>query len=124
MDQASGKGHDNWAARWPADRIERLKALWPTMSASQIGRLMGLSRGAIIGKVHRLGLPLKKLDRLFAPKRGGHRPEKIFTPPPRQSAPLVPETVLTDMAAPDFLFRTIEELETAQCRYPCRKDNG
>jgi GcrA cell cycle regulator len=45
-------------SKWTDDREERLKALWTGgWSASQIaGELGGLSRNAVIGKVHRLGL--------------------------------------------------------------------
>ncbi|MEO1718599.1 MAG: GcrA family cell cycle regulator [Pseudomonadota bacterium] len=43
---------------WTDDRVETLKKLWAEgLSASQIaGRLGGVSRNAVIGKVHRLGL--------------------------------------------------------------------
>ncbi|MGF1650207.1 MAG: GcrA family cell cycle regulator [Hyphomicrobiaceae bacterium] len=43
---------------WTDDRVETLKKLWSEgLSASQIaGRLGGVSRNAVIGKVHRLGL--------------------------------------------------------------------
>ncbi|MEM7776420.1 MAG: GcrA family cell cycle regulator [Pseudomonadota bacterium] len=43
---------------WTDDRVELLKKLWTEgLSASQIaGRLGGVSRNAVIGKVHRLGL--------------------------------------------------------------------
>ncbi len=118
MDQTNGKGHDNWAARWSAERVEKLKELWPIMSASQIGRSFGVSRMAIIGKVHRLGLALKKSDRLLAPKRGGYPRKPIYVAPPRISAPPVAETVLPDMPAPEFLNRRIEDLEVAECHYP------
>ena len=43
---------------WTEDRVETLKTLWNEgLSASQIaGRLGGVTRNAVIGKVHRLGL--------------------------------------------------------------------
>lgn len=43
---------------WTDERVEQLKKLWAEgLSASQIaGRLGGVTRNAVIGKVHRLGL--------------------------------------------------------------------
>lgn len=44
---------------WPDDRVKQLTMLWARgLSASQIAVQMGgVSRSAVIGKVHRLGLP-------------------------------------------------------------------
>jgi hypothetical protein len=44
---------------WTEDRVEQLKSLWTEgLSASQIARALGggVTRNAVIGKVHRLGL--------------------------------------------------------------------
>jgi GcrA cell cycle regulator len=43
---------------WTDERVELLKKLWTEgLSASQVaGRLGGVTRNAVIGKVHRLGL--------------------------------------------------------------------
>lgn len=41
---------------WTDERIEKLKELWPTMPASEIAKILGVTRNAIIGKTHRLGL--------------------------------------------------------------------
>ena len=43
---------------WPHNRVEQLKKLWEAgLSASQIAAELGnVSRNAVIGKVHRLGL--------------------------------------------------------------------
>ncbi len=43
---------------WTDDRVEKLKELWGSgMSASQIAKALGgVTRNAVIGKVHRLGL--------------------------------------------------------------------
>lgn len=47
---------------WTDERVEGLKALWAFgLSASQIARILGgVTRNAVIGKVHRLGLPGRK----------------------------------------------------------------
>ena len=44
---------------WTDERVELLKTLWAEgLSASQIAnRLGGVTRNAVIGKVHRLGPP-------------------------------------------------------------------
>ncbi|HEX3653578.1 MAG TPA: GcrA family cell cycle regulator [Rhizomicrobium sp.] len=44
---------------WTDDRVDQLKSLWTEgLSASQIARALGegITRNAVIGKVHRLGL--------------------------------------------------------------------
>src|SRR6185437_10813421 len=47
------------ANMWTDDRVDQLKSLWTEgLSASQIARALGegITRNAVIGKVHRLGL--------------------------------------------------------------------
>ena len=57
---------------WTDERVELLKKLWGEgLSASQIaGRLGGVSRNAVIGKVHRLGLS----GRATTSRMKSHRP--------------------------------------------------
>src|SRR5262245_27656236 len=44
---------------WTDERIARLKELWngEELSVNQIARQLGVTRGSVIGKAHRLGLP-------------------------------------------------------------------
>jgi GcrA cell cycle regulator len=46
------------AGTWTEERVERLKELWSQgMSASEIAQILGdVTRNAVIGKAHRLGL--------------------------------------------------------------------
>lgn len=46
------------APAWSAERERRLEQLWAdkTLSAKAISQLMGISKNAVIGKVHRLAL--------------------------------------------------------------------
>jgi GcrA cell cycle regulator len=48
-------------ADWTPERIAALIALWSEeLSASEIGRQLGITKNAVIGKVHRLGLPKRR----------------------------------------------------------------
>lgn len=43
---------------WNDETIERLRALWAEgHSTAEIGRRMGISKNAVVGKAHRLNLP-------------------------------------------------------------------
>ena len=59
---------------WTDERVELLKKLWADgLSASQIAaQLGGVTRNAVIGKVHRLGLS----GRAKSPSNGSPRPRK------------------------------------------------
>ena len=77
---------------WTDDRVEQLKKLWAEgLSASQIAARLGagVTRNAVIGKVHRLGLagrgqpqrssaepraPRKQREPSLAPRAGGSLP--------------------------------------------------
>ena len=72
-------------AHWSDDRVTILKSLWlEGLSASQIAsQLGGVTRNAVIGKVHRLGLSGR------AAPSAPTRPARIATPrsPVRAAAP-------------------------------------
>ena len=45
---------------WTEETIERLRALWAEgLSTAEIGRRMGISKNAVVGKAHRLNLPAR-----------------------------------------------------------------
>eukprot|EP01037_Dinobryon_pediforme_P021064 gene21064-21834_t len=64
---------------WTDERVDLLRKLWGEgLSASQIAaELTGVTRNAVIGKVHRLGLS----GRAKAPVPGAQRPKKVATRP-------------------------------------------
>jgi GcrA cell cycle regulator len=70
---------------WTEERIELLKKLWSEgFSASQIANEMGgVTRNAVIGKVHRLGLS----GRAKAPMQQSQRAKKPATARQPQSSP-------------------------------------
>src|SRR5947208_9238219 len=69
---------------WTEERIERLKKMWHDGStASQIAdELGGVSRNAVIGKAHRLGLEQRP-----SPVKPGEDKEAKAAPAPAASAP-------------------------------------
>ncbi len=99
---------------WTDQRIDQLKALWDKgLTASQIAdELGGVSRNAVIGKAHRLGLksrpsPVKSndADKKAAPKKAAPAPAKAPAAAaparPRPSAPSA-ETIAPARADDDI----------------------
>lgn len=109
---------------WTQERISALKTMWQEgLSASQVARkLGGVSRGAVIGKVHRLGIAGREL-----PSRPGNlggrppgRPRASAGGAPRfSSAPRPPRPA----PAPRIVFEatptaTLITLAEHGCRWP------
>jgi GcrA cell cycle regulator len=125
---------------WTEERVELLKKLWADgLSASQIaGRLGEVTRNAVIGKVHRLGLagrattsrmrssrPRNRVSHLpLRPTRMQYRThgnvalKPVLAPVERPAVALsiVPSVIPEDMPAP--LRVPLLDLKKNMCRWP------
>jgi GcrA cell cycle regulator len=129
---------------WTDEIVEQLKQHWiDGKSASQIAGLLGngVTRNAVIGKVHRLGLA----GRAKAPSTTASRPRRMASPPPAHrvagprltSAPprmmrgatalaiapqalaeLEREEEFESVVVPMSLRVTIIDLKESMCRWP------
>ena len=46
---------------WTPERVKKLTKLWATgLSASEIGRRLGITKNAVVGKVRRLDLAMRR----------------------------------------------------------------
>jgi GcrA cell cycle regulator len=67
---------------WNDEKITRLKKLWSEgLTTGEIGKRLGVSKNAVVGKAHRLGLkgrpsPIKRPEKAPAPKKEA---TKVFT---------------------------------------------
>ncbi len=97
-------------ATWTDERVERLKKLWADgLSASQIaGELGNVTRNAVIGKVHRLGLSGRAKDK--AASAAPQRPRKAARTP-SAPAPIAPQPHINVVSAPIPLQPVMEESE-------------
>ncbi|MBB5517767.1 GcrA family cell cycle regulator [Amphiplicatus metriothermophilus] len=109
---------------WNDERVELLKKLWAEgLSASQIAsRMGGVTRNAVIGKVHRLGLSGRATP--AKPQRGCRHHEGdvedarlLGEEPPMK--PIIPEP---EFAAPVVLeggdLATVATLKGNMCKWP------
>ena len=52
---------DRAASVWNDERLEKLTKFWEQgLSITQIGIRLGVTRNAVVGKVHRMGLPKRQ----------------------------------------------------------------
>jgi GcrA cell cycle regulator len=92
---------------WTDERIEQLRNMWEKgLTASQIAdELGGVSRNAVIGKAHRLGLksrpsPVKATDKAAKPAKAPAAPKAAAAPAPRAAAPAAPRPAATTRPEP------------------------
>ena len=118
---------------WTDERVETLKKLWTDgLSASQIAaELGGITRNAVIGKVHRLGLsgraksPSSAAPRQRKPRTHSHM-LRVSRPAVRGNTALAhayevdiePEPELIDNVIPIGQRRNLLELTEETCRWP------
>ncbi len=138
-----GDGPTRRRCPWTDERVEQLKQHWlEGKSASQIASLLGhgLTRNAVIGKVHRLGLAGRAKSpnsgslrpRRAAPAAVAHRaalPRAVQAAPrmtrgatalalaPEELAEMEPE-VMESVVLPMSLRVTIVDLKESMCRWP------
>jgi GcrA cell cycle regulator len=111
---------------WTDERVELLKKMWAEgQSASQIAKeLGGVTRNAVIGKVHRLGLSNRAGS---APASTGAKPATAEKPAPGAAKPAAaePKPAATDEAAvePPAAVEPEPEAEAATAEPAARPSN-
>jgi GcrA cell cycle regulator len=116
---------------WTEERIAVLKARWAEgASCAQIAaELGGVSRNAVIGKIHRLGLSgqsrteTERAPRAARPRTAGQpgrAPERKPACPPRPLSPGERYRPMSerDVAAPDMRPCSLMDLTERTCRFP------
>src|ERR687889_672358 len=105
---------------WTEEGIDRLKSMWAEgATASQIAdELGGVSRNAVIGKAHRLGLEQRP-----SPVKPGEEKEakKTAAPAPAASAPrpAPPRRLVPAKPSPDVADKTsLLDLNDRICKWP------
>ena len=109
---------------WNDERIEALTRMWREgLSASQVARqLGGVSRSAVIGKVHRLGIAGR--DTPTRPNAMGGRPStRIRASAGGVARVAAPRAATTPRPSPRIVFEvaataTIQSLSAHACRWP------
>ena len=78
---------------WTDERVEKLKELWAEgMSASQIAKVLGgVTRNAVIGKVHRLGLSNRGPAVPGEETKSAEAPKPKTPPAPKAAQPAPPD---------------------------------
>jgi GcrA cell cycle regulator len=119
---------------WSDDRVEQLKKLWEAgLSASQIAAELGnVTRNAVIGKVHRLGLsgraksPATAAPRQRKAVRPAQQMMRVARPVSRGNTALAhvfdveveTDPVTFDNVVPMSQRRSLLELNEATCHWP------
>ncbi|KAA8390721.1 GcrA cell cycle regulator [Acetobacter tropicalis] len=93
---------------WTEETISRLKELWAEgLSTAEIGRRLSITKNAVVGKAHRLGLP----PRPSPIRRGVKKPEAESVAKPdgaTAAAPATSPAPTTKVEAPDTVTESTQ----------------
>jgi GcrA cell cycle regulator len=98
------------SVEWTPERIKVLIALWEEgLPTSEIGRRLGVTKNAVVGKVHRLGLKKRQspIRQSVTTSAQPKKPKKVVAPTPVVTATLPSGDVVR-----------LEELTAAMCCWP------
>jgi len=100
---------------WTDERVETLKRLWGQgSSASQIAKILGsVTRNAVIGKAHRLGLSQGRPAQPRVERPRAERTERVHVPRPEPAPKPLPVEDLSD--APKVPLMLLRE---RMCKWP------
>ncbi len=107
---------------WTDEAVETLKRLWgePDFSAARIAQRLGVTRNAVLGKIHRLGLSKPRASRPPVARLAAARPRRparacastrLPAPSPKPLKPTAPEI------GPGLVAR-LEDLPRRACHWP------
>ncbi|MBF0246472.1 MAG: hypothetical protein HQL36_00140 [Alphaproteobacteria bacterium] len=104
------------AVEWTPDRIKVLMALWEEgLATSEIGRRLGVTKNAVVGKVHRLGLKKRQSPiRQATPAPAAAQPKKAKAAAPASK----PEHPAPKPVMPTGEVVRLEALTAAMCSWP------
>ena len=120
------RGPSQTTIDWTPEREERCGRLWRDgASAGEIAKLLGgITRNAVIGKVHRLGLAreragaFKRVARNYGYNTKVRRP-RIKAPPKQLTRPKpLPVECLADPVIPAHERKGVLDLQRHDCRWP------
>lgn len=124
---------------WTAEKIEQLNKLWSEgMSITEIGKILGMTRNAVVGKAHRLGLakrpspiarapgprPVAQPAPAAAPRPVAAPAAAVVAPPaavaeapqpPKPAMPILPQPA---RPRPAPAFRATRVANGPACRWP------
>src|SRR5262245_10645428 len=113
--------HNYHDSPWTAERVELLPLLWAEgLSASQIAAQLkgGITRSAVIGKVHRLKLPGREPRKPAQRKPYRRRANGVPKPPTPPPRPMPPEPPQPQPGAPHMRSLPLFKLKPQHCRWP------
>lgn len=116
---------------WTDEAIDRLRAFWAEgHSTAEIGRRMGISKNAVVGKAHRLDLParpspIRRDPAAPRPVPAGRRPT---LPPLRSTLPIAPRReepkpvpvaeIVAPSPKPAAILRAFPRVSAKSCCWP------
>lgn len=111
---------------WPDDRVDHLKQLWADgLSASECANVLGngITRNAVIGKVHRLKLPPRATRLPTDPERAKRRAlfndrRRTAQTVTRMRTPKVQKFFAEPEPVPEALHLSLLELNKKTCHFP------